>query len=206
MKTRRAVSTVCYNTDSFLIAQLNRWIDEGTICFWVAIKHKGEADDKKDHWNIYIKPDKYIETSNLLNDLIEVDPNNPLPLRARPFQFSNNFDDWFLYHSHDVDYLFFKGLERIYHYTIDDFITSSPDWLRSLYSEIDRSPYSGYRDLITAFDNHKTFNDLIRLGKIPLNRVVQYATVWKNLQADKNLIDNSAYVDASTGEIKNIKE
>lgn len=156
-------------------------LTNGDIAFWCYIKHAADEDNKKAHIHLHIVPDRAIETASIINDLIEDDPNNVLPLKCRPFEFSK-WDDWYLYCLHDQAYLKYKGLHRNLYYRPEDFISSDSDYLYDKVHSIDVSAYSGYDDLINAFKAGIGFDDLILQGKIPLNRAVQFATIWKSLK------------------------
>lgn len=183
MKTRRPISTISYNTDGFLEHILNLYIRERKISFWTYINHVPDKEVGKNHKHIYIQPDKPIETQDLSYALEEPCLDNPIPLKCMPWRFSK-FDDWYLYSCHDKYYCMFKGLERNTFYSLEDFISNDDDYLNILVHSIDTSAYSGYNDLIAAFYEGETFGKLINQGKIPLNRVVQYATVWRELSKD----------------------
>lgn len=185
MKTRRPISTISYNTDNYLEVMLNYMIDHGEINFWTYINHVPDEEVRKAHKHLYIMPDKQVDTSNIIALSCEFDLINPLPLQCKPFRYSK-WDDWYLYSKHDKYYLKYKGLERHTFYKDEDFITNDLDYLHILVHGIDESPYRGYDSIIDAFYNGEKFADLIENGKIPLNRINQYSTVWKHL-SDKNI-------------------
>ena len=126
MKTSKPFSTVSYNTDDFLKDKLNRLIATYKIEYWCYVKHLGElADDgtrEKDHKHVYIIPNGKIDTMELSQMMLEVDPNNKKPLKCMDFR-SSKEDEWFLYNSHDPDYLKTKFLIREFTYSLqNDFL------------------------------------------------------------------------------------
>lgn len=198
MITRRAFSTVTYNTQDFLKANLNELVKEGKLAWWAYFYHVPDIDNRKAHIHLHMIPECSVDTVMLAKQFEELDPTNPLPLRWRPCEHSK-WDDWYLYCCHDKYYLRFKGLERNTYYSYDDCVSSDPDYLYQKVHSIDQSPYSGYHYLMEAFDQGLQFDDLVRAGKVPLHRVVQYATVWKALQRKPI----NPILDTDTGEIIN---
>lgn len=184
MKTRRPISTISYNSDQFLISVLTDWLLDRKISWWCYINHVPDTDSGKNHKHIHIIPDTSFDTADLMHDLEELDPNNILPLKCMPFQFSK-WDDWYLYCLHDKYYLKYKGLVRNHFYRPEDFICSDEDFLNDKIHSVDVSAYSGYNDLINAYFRGQSFSDLVISGKIPLHRITQFATVWKALEKDK---------------------
>lgn len=181
MRTTRPISTISYNSDHFLISGLTDLLISRKISFWAFINHLPDNDDGKAHKHLFIVPDERIDTSVISEKFEEFSDDNILPLKWMPCRFSN-FDNWALYSVHDKDYLKFKGKERKYFYKWDEFITSNDTYFNLLVHDIDISPYSGYSSLIDAYYRGENFAQLIVDGKVPLNRVVQYSTIWKALQ------------------------
>lgn len=184
MRTRRPISTISYNSDKFIASVLTDWVNDRKISWWCFMKHLPDTDATKEHKHVFIMPDTVIDTVDLSFALEELVPDNPIPLKCMPFQFSK-WDDWYLYALHDKYYLKYKGMERNYHYHKDDMITSNEDFYNVKVYSVDISPYSGYNDLVNAFFRGESFADLVIHGHIPLQRISQFATVWKSLERDK---------------------
>lgn len=127
--TSSPLSSISYNTESFLKEKLQQWYDNHLIQCYMYICHKGEDGDK-DHIHFRIEPNKRLDPMNLLEDLKEFDPTNDKPLGIRPFRPSIE-EDWFLYVVHDKQYLKLKygGGEKgeKLPYLISDIVTS-PDY------------------------------------------------------------------------------
>ena len=49
MNTRSPIATISYNTNSFLIKELNFMIADKIIEFWAFVEHVPEDDEKKIH-------------------------------------------------------------------------------------------------------------------------------------------------------------
>lgn len=112
MATQKPLSTISYNTESFLSERLLSLYKSHIIQSYQYIKHKGEDGDK-DHIHLRIEPNKRIDPMDLAEKFIELDPNNVKPLCCRPFRPSKE-EDWLLYAVHDKDYLKlkYKGGEK----------------------------------------------------------------------------------------------
>ena len=112
MATQKPLSTISYNTESFLSEKLQSLYKAHIIQSYQYIKHKGEDGDK-DHIHLRIEPNKRIDPMDLAEKFIEIDPKNVKPLCCRPFRPSKE-EDWILYALHDKDYLKlkYKGGEK----------------------------------------------------------------------------------------------
>lgn len=106
MATQKPISTISYNTESFLKEKLDIWIKAHIIQAYQYICHKGEAGDK-DHIHLRIEPNKKLDPMDLLEQLREFQMGNNKPLGCRPFRPSKE-EDWILYAVHDEQYLKLK--------------------------------------------------------------------------------------------------
>lgn len=104
--TSRPISTISYNTESFLQERLNQWVDAHLIQCYMYIKHKGEDGDK-DHIHLRIEPNKSLDPMKLTEELREYEKGSDKPLGCRPWRPSKE-EDWYLYAVHDKDYLGLK--------------------------------------------------------------------------------------------------
>ena len=106
MATQKPISTVSYNSESFLKEKLDTWFKAHIIQAYQYIKHKGEDGDK-DHIHLRIEPNKKLDPMDLQSELREFEPGIELPLCCRPWRPSKE-EDWFLYVVHDPTYLKLK--------------------------------------------------------------------------------------------------
>lgn len=106
MATQKPISTISYNTESFLVEHLESWLKAHIIQSYQYICHKGEDGDK-DHIHLRIEPNKRIDPMDLQEQLKEYVNGNKKPLGCRPFRPSKE-EDWTLYAVHDKDYLALK--------------------------------------------------------------------------------------------------
>lgn len=112
MATQKPISTVSFNSESFLKEKLDNLYKQHIIQAYMYICHKGEDGDK-DHIHLRIEPNKRIDPMDLNDLFLEYDPLNPRPRACRPFRFSKE-EHWFLYAVHDPQYLKikYKGGEK----------------------------------------------------------------------------------------------
>lgn len=103
MATQKPISTISYNTESFLREKLDTWIKAHIIQSYMYICHKGEDGDK-DHIHLRIEPNKKLDPMDLMDELREFQFGSDKPLGCRPFRPSKE-EDWILYAVHDETYL-----------------------------------------------------------------------------------------------------
>lgn len=121
MATSKPVATISYNSESFLKSKLDSLVSMGVLQSYLFIHHMGEGDSKKDHFHVWMSPNRMVDKNKLKNEFIEIDLNNPLgkPLGVVDIK-PSKIDDWVLYCLHDREYLYTKGLIKEYHYSKDD--------------------------------------------------------------------------------------
>lgn len=179
MNTGKPISTISYNSPAFLRGILSQLVDTGRLSAWVAICHKGEDDDagKKDHIHVYAEPSRRIQTDDLKRFFSEPDPLSDLPLGCLPWR-SSTFADWYLYCSHDRQYLLRKGLTRKFHYKDSDFFASDPDYLRFLVRNITAADYSILAQMRDAINSGLSWAQFFARGSVPVQLVKQYKVCW----------------------------
>lgn len=122
MATSKPISTISYNSESFLRSKLDDLYKAHIIQAWQYFSHKGEDGDK-DHIHLRIEPNKKIDPMELSDLFREFVPGNDKPLGVRPWRPSKE-EDWILYGLHDAQYLKLKygGGEKgeKLPYTLDD--------------------------------------------------------------------------------------
>lgn len=106
MATQKPISTISYNTESFLREKLEELYKAHIICAFQYIKHIGEDGDK-DHIHLRIEPNRRLDTMDLNERFCEWIQGESLPRRCRPFRPAKE-EDWYLYVVHDADYLRLK--------------------------------------------------------------------------------------------------
>ena len=209
MKTSKPFATISYNSPKFLYSKLIDLVNRGNLSWFAFVKHFAEEDEKKDHLHVFFIPDGQIDTKPLGDLLREFDPEHPdKPLGVLPFQ-SSKFPDWYLYSSHNTEYLATKGQSRKYHYTKSDFKTSNEDYLTELEHLIDRSKINNITVVREAVENKVPFSSLVKEGRIPVQLINQYQKVYDLIEYN-NAIRNgktthTPIVDPDTGEVLNSK-
>lgn len=184
MKTSKPFSTISYNTPDFLRVKLDELIRQRKIEFWCYFHHYKEEDELKDHKHLYIVPNGQLQTDQVGDYLLEVDPTNPKPLSCIRFK-SSNFTTWFLYSSHDQRYLASIGQSRKYHYTKEDCVCSDLDYLNEEIHLIDYSKLNRFYDLKNAVENGETFVSLMNSGQVPIQQISAFQKAYDLLVQEK---------------------
>lgn len=182
MQTSKPMSTISYNTESFLKSQLDYLLRSHVIDYYMYIKHIGETDifgeKEKDHIHLFILPNHRINSADLDELFTEPQLNN-LPLKCISWNVSKS-DDWILYVLHDPTYLFTKMETREIQYKFGDLNTSSEEDLRRRYRMAYQS--SGYARMQNLYQYARSGGDLNKLmeaGAIPVNQITAYDEFFK---------------------------
>lgn len=193
MRTSRPFSTISYNTEEFLIAKLNTLITRHVIDFYAFVKHYKEDDEKKDHIHLFVIPNGLIDTNQFNDEMQELQTNEngepTKPLACKPCQ-SSKFADWYLYSKHDANYLASKGQSRKYQYEQKEFVSSDDDYLNELSHTIDYSKFTKYAQIVEYANQGLTFEEVLRLGAVPIHQIYQYEKLYKYLQNGISTIRN----------------
>lgn len=179
LRTTKPFSTISYNTPSFLQAKLEQLVLKRAISFYSFVYHYAEKDERKDHIHLFIIPNGQCQTdaiSDLLQEMDLTDPTKP-PLGVMPWQ-SSKFPDWYFYVSHDTAYLASKGQTREYHYSNDDFVTSSEDYFLELTHTVDRSIYAKTAEFVRKAQEGKPLLEMLKNGEIPAPQFNQWASIY----------------------------
>lgn len=174
MKTRLPFSCISYNSDSFFEHVANELLRLHKIDFWYYINHFAECDEKKAHKHCYFRPVGTINTDMLDFAEPDPDPNQVKPLNCWKFESSTSFADKYLYDIHDTDYLRVKGLDRKFHYTRDEIISSDSDYLIELIHTSDFSKYKKVEQFRDMVKSNVPFENLIANGFIPIQQIYQW--------------------------------
>lgn len=180
MRTTKPISTIAFNTPSFLEVKLNELLKSGRISFWAFIQHKPEDDEggRKYHCHVFVEPSKMLQTDDLRAELREFDPEHPdKPLGTITWN-SSKFDPWYLYALHDKRYLASKGQSRRFHYRHEDINTSDPDDLLYRARCIDMVSLSPYADMEDAQKAGVTWAEYFSRGTVPLPQVALFERAW----------------------------
>lgn len=187
--------------------KLNDLVNRRKIAFYAFIEHLPEEDEKKKHKHIFIVPNGQINTDQIYDYLLEIDPANPdKPLSCIPFR-SSKFADWYLYTIHDRDYLASKGQSRKYFYKNEDFIVSDSDFFNEEIHTIDLSSLSKMKNLRNAVATGVSFEQMVINGQIPIQQVYAYQRAYDLIQdyqskTYRNNKTSHQVVDPETGEVQ----
>lgn len=175
MRTSKPLTNICYCTTPYIIAALNKLIDEKYLQWYMFIVHQADEDLKKEHKHIYLIPNGRIDTNILDDYLSEVDPTNIKPLGCMIWRAESlkNFGDAYLYYLHDITYLEAKGMHRNLHYKECDIYTSDNDQLSELVRTIDYRKLYGTAYIKYAIENNIPFAQLVAENRIPMQQIRQ---------------------------------
>lgn len=101
--TAKPISTIAYNTEAFIKRKLEALFNAGIIEDYRYIFHYGEDGDK-DHFHMYIVPNRRLDTVKLRLEFNEIQTEDDKPLGCMPFRSSKN-GHWIMYVIHDPEYL-----------------------------------------------------------------------------------------------------
>lgn len=187
--------------------KLNDLVNRRKIAFYAFIEHLPEEDERKKHKHVLIIPNGQINTDQVYDFLLEIDPSYPdKPLGCTPFR-SSKFSDWYLYAMHDRDYLASKGQSRKYFYKNEDFIVSDSDFFNEEIHTIDLSSLSKMKNLRNAVSSGVSFEQMVINGQIPIQQVYAYQRAYDLIQeyqkrTYRNNKTSHQAVDPETGEIQ----
>lgn len=182
MKTSKPFSTISYNSEQFLYVKLLELVKRRKIDFFAFVHHLPEEDEKKAHKHLYIVPNGKLDTDEVIEYLLELDPSRPSePLGCiRPK--SSKFGDWYLYCQHDPDYLASKGQARQCVYAREEFVVSDEDYFNEEIHQIDMSHLSRTKTLRRAVENDVPFEQMVMLGQIPIQQITAYRTAYDTIK------------------------
>lgn len=185
MNTMKPLSTISYNTESFLVKKLNELVKARVISCWFYIVHQPEEDEKKQHIHLYMEPNKKVNTMDLSDEFIQRVKGEKLPRKVIDMR-PSKFDDWFLYALHDPDYLASKMLVKKYRYQIEEMVTSDPDLLQIRSFEVfHESKVFQDNRFLNFLRNGGSVTDLCRSGFISPSRAFQYLSFSRLYNGDR---------------------
>ena len=201
--TAKPISTISYNSEGFLTRLLDRLLASNTIVDYRYIFHHGEDGDK-DHYHVWIEPNKRIDTGALVNEFIEADPNNELPLKCLPFRTSKS-DHWLMYVLHDADYL------KAHHsdndgdgkiaYQVDDIRTPYREQLMRDYKKALPLKQTENQQIIDLIKAGQTITEICSILNANPQRV---ATLYRAWQYDRIDINNRTDEERQMQQVKQL--
>lgn len=179
MKTSKPFSTISYCTEHFITDTLNRLVVKGYLYFWCGIEHQPEEDEKKSHKHLFLVPNGQVDTDRILDELKELDLENPTsPPLGCLMPRKSNFDDWYLYSKHDVDYLALKRQARVYHYTDENFFYSSKEEFDEFLRNVDYNRLFKHVEFFKGVEDGLTLTSMVKAGIVPAGQFNQYSNLY----------------------------
>lgn len=174
MKTTKPIATISYNSEAFLRYMLEYLLDEKYIVFWAYIPHMKEEDEEKDHFHVYVEPNKPLDLLWLKDQFKEKDlSGNPKPLGCINFK-PSKWVDWYYYGLHDKAYLLNHGETRKYSYTFADVRTSDTTELTFRVSDTPK-PFSKVERALDMISRGYSDTEIAVALGTPLERIHYFA-------------------------------
>lgn len=186
--TAKPISTISYNSEGFLQAKLEQLKKAKIIERYMYIKHTGEDGDK-DHIHLYMEPTKRLQTSDLVDNFKEIDPNNDKPLGVLNFRTSDPFN-WIMYVIHDKDYL------RNHHsdeegnkieYSINEIVTDIQEQLERDYRRAQSLRKTESQRVIEALERGQNPLELIYSDNVKPSTVIQIISLNRLITQENNI-------------------
>lgn len=126
MKTIKPISTISYNSVSFLYGVCTRLKKNNVIQFFAFIYHKAESDELKDHIHLWLWPTDRVNTTQLTPMFLEPVKGEDKPVGVCGVWKTSDWYNWYWYVLHDPRYLADKGQSRECRYDDAEIITDDP--------------------------------------------------------------------------------
>lgn len=182
MQTSKLISTISYNTPSFLAGRLRSLVSSAVIEYAHWIIHEPEEDETKSHIHVVLKPNRRLDTSALRNEFVEMVQGEDKPRLVLPFRTTSRISDWILYSVHDAVYLLQKNEQRKYHYERKDLSSTDDDMLDEDWRECHRCGDNRIPTLKRMAEEGFKWEDVIMSGLIPINHLFQYKEIFYSLK------------------------
>lgn len=189
--TKKPLSTISFNSETYLRSVLDKFVSSGKLQSWMYVKHLAEEDTKKDHIHLLLMPSSVVNPVAIRKEFIEPSfDKNSYDLGCLPFV-NSKISDWLLYSLHYEPYLNQKGLSRLNHYQLIDVITNeSMDYVNQCFSDaVEGLQNSRIGSFLSMAMNGSTFGELLASGIVPPNHVIFYEKLFRTYKKVVHLKD-----------------
>ena len=152
------------------------------------MQHDPEPDEiideagKKKHIHVFAIPAKMIQTEDIREEFLEMDPNNPEKPLKTLIWIKSNFSDWYFYSLHDQAYLAKKHQSRVCHYSHEQLIASDYEDLNMMATnaiqDYDLGPYVKIAQYIKQ---GASFSQMAIYENIPPTQIYAWKAAWDML-------------------------
>lgn len=169
MLTNRDFSFIAWCPSDHLKLALDAELLKGHLSFYAFIFHKAEKLELKDHLHVYCVPACKFDTSILEKACKHIDVETGELSSISPVRATKLYD-WYYYSLHNEVYLRMKNKGgKVFHYSMNDFVTSSDVVFHSMISEL--PVLNDFVDVcVRNVRANKTFTDLILSGSVPVQQ------------------------------------
>lgn len=190
--TAKPISTISYNTEGHLKRTIENLFNTGRIEDYRYIFHYGEEGDKN-HYHIFIVPNRRIDTVELRSIFNEQDPNSDKPLGCLPFR-QSKYDHWIMYVIHDVDYLYAHNSDndgdgKII-YNIEDIKTPFPEQLKRDYKKAISLKNTENQKILNAIEKGKTLTSIAYEENINPTKIIALNNLY-SIDSHASLINEA---------------
>lgn len=203
MSTSNPITTISYNTESFLKETLDHEVEMRRIQWYAYIKHDSEEDETKDHFHVLVIPNKLTDLMDFQFLFREIDEKNPKkPLGVMPCRAisKDNIDDWIPYVLHDRGYLALKHECREFFYKKEDMVTSDEDYYDYLYRHAFKaSKWAKDNELLTMLKNEEINpHELVERGYVSMQMATQI-NAYYYMKTHYGVVDRNGRVGHEDG-------
>lgn len=186
MRTTKTISTISYNSYEFLKNTLDNEVKNKRLNWYAFIKHLPEEDEKKEHFHVFMIPNRIIDTGeyrDIFNEYFENGFALEIPRKCLPID-ASKFFDWYMYNKHDISYLASKFESRKYHYDKEDFVTSDEDYFDKLVKDCGVQQNAVYLTMLQYISQGLSFTQFLIDANVPDSKVIIYEHAWNNMIKD----------------------
>lgn len=178
--TKKPISTISFNTENYLLHQLDCLVKSTKVESWMYVRHKAEEDTKKDHIHMLLIPCSPVNPVNVRKMFVEPTFDGSGDLCCLPFV-TSKVTDWLLYALHYKPYLLSKGLFRIHSYDLSCICSNeSSDYISQVYNDaLETMQNNRINQFIELQNSGMSFGDILAQGVVPPNQVVFFDKLYR---------------------------
>ena len=182
MRTSKPLATICYLPKDDLLKRFERHKEKGWLQNFAFISHQKEKVDTKDHIHLLIIPNETIDTNSLwFREIWDVFNGDEFVSGVMPWRHAK-ITDWLLYSVHSVPYLKKKGLEKLFHYTFDDFVYSEKSWFFEEVEIAEGSQISPLQKMLECAKKNLDLANALEICNVSFGAMLSFKKVYEELR------------------------
>lgn len=186
MRTTKPISTISFNSYEFLKNTLDNEVKNHHITWYAFVRHLPEEDEKREHFHVYIIPNRIIDTGvyqDLFNEYFENGIALEKPRKCLIFV-QSKFYDWYMYNTHNITYLMKTFQARKYQYDKREFVTSDADYFDQLTKDCGIEEDAIYKTMKIYIAQNYSWGQFISDYSVPIGKLVAMEHAWNALAND----------------------